>query len=69
MSASTVLQAITVLAPIIEKVAAYINDESPDLPDVPGVLKSDIELKRFEARRKKSPVRPPPIPPRKPPGA
>jgi len=65
MSVAAVFEAIAVLAPLIEKVAAYINDETPDLPLVPGVLKSDIELKRFEARRKKRPA--PPPPPRTPP--
>lgn len=53
MSASAVLQAITTLAPLIEKVVGFIDDKHNDLPNVPLVLKSEIELQRFEARRRK----------------
>ncbi len=53
MAAAEVLQAITTLGPLIEKVAGYIAGEHNDLPEVPLVLKSDIELERMKARAKK----------------
>ena len=55
MSAASVIDAITALAPLIEKVAGYIAGDHNDLPDVPAVLKSDIELKRLQARAKSRP--------------
>ena len=51
--ASEVIQAISVLAPLIEKVAGYLADEHDDLPDVPGVSALDIELERAKVRSKK----------------
>ncbi len=50
MAAAEVLEAISVLAPLIEKVAGYIAGDHDDLPEVPLVLKSDIELKRLQER-------------------
>lgn len=63
MSAAAVLEAITVLAPLIEKVASYIAGDSDELPEVPGALKSAIEIKRFQARVKDRPARSPTPPP------
>jgi hypothetical protein len=60
MSAASVVEAIITLAPLIEKVAGYLDGEHDELPDVPAALKSAIELKRFQARAKK----PPPLPKR-----
>ncbi len=38
----------------MEKIAGYIAGEHDELPEVPGVLSSDIELKRLEERAKKN---------------
>lgn len=48
-----VIEAISALAPLIEKVAGYIAGDHNDLPEVPGVLASDIELKRMQERAKR----------------
>ena len=53
MAVAETLQAITVLAPLIEKLAGYIADEHDDLPEVPSVLKLDIEMERARARARK----------------
>ena len=55
MLAASVIDAITALAPLIEKVAGYIAGDHNELPDVPAVLKSDIELKRLQARANNRP--------------
>lgn len=46
------LTAISLLAPIIERVADYINggDEPPELKTLPQPLRSEIELARAKAR-------------------
>lgn len=54
MATTEVIQAITVLAPLIEKVTGYLADEHNELPEVPLVLKSDIELERLKARARRS---------------
>lgn len=64
MAAAAIIETIILLAPLIEKIAGYLDDEHNDLPDVPLVLKSDIELKRMQARAKKKQA-PPPLPARK----
>ena len=49
-----VIQAISVLAPLIKNIASYIAGEHDDLPEVPLVLKSEIEFERLQARRRKA---------------
>ncbi len=53
MAAAEVIQTIVTLGPLIEKIAGYIAGDHDELPDVPLVLKSDIELQRLQARAKK----------------
>lgn len=48
------IQAISVLSPLIQKIADYIAGNHDDLPEVPLVLKSEIEFERLQARRRKA---------------
>ena len=57
MAAAEVIQAIITLEPLIKKLAGYIDDEHDELPQVPLVLKSDIELQRMQARARKAATR------------
>jgi len=67
MAAAPIIEAIAVLAPLIEKIAGYIAGEHDQLPEVPLVLKSEIELKRFNARAAAAAAKrkPPPLPPKR----
>lgn len=57
MAAAEVLRAIVALEPLIEKVAGYIAGDHDELPEVPLVLKSDIELERAKARAERHAAR------------
>lgn len=54
MSAATVVKAFMLLAPVAEKLGEFLDDKTDEIPDVPGVLKSDIELARLEERHRKA---------------
>jgi len=59
MSASAIIETIIALVPLIEKVAGYIVGDHDELPDVPLVLKSDIELLRLKERLRRVSTMPP----------
>ncbi len=44
------VRTIVLLQPLIERIAAYIAGDHDELPEVPLVLKSDIELERLKLR-------------------
>lgn len=58
MSVVAIVEAITVLAPLVEKVAGYIAGEHDELPEVPEQLKGAVELKRYEERARKAALEP-----------
>ena len=45
--------AIDVLWPVISQAADYLRGERDDLPEVPGTLRSRLELERAKRRRRK----------------
>lgn len=55
MAVADTLRTIVLLQPLIERIAGYIAGDHDELPEVPLVLKSDIELERLKARAERKP--------------
>lgn len=54
MAVAETVRTIVLLQPLIERIAGYIAGEEHELPDVPLVLKSDIELERLRVRAERN---------------